>query len=98
MRPRSPAQGPRLTRSHHQCRLGKWYNAVTNQTLKNSMAFKELLGPHEAVHRHGIAAAMAYENGDRLAAEAEMEKMSIASTKVLKLLDDLIEIEGRQTA
>jgi methyl-accepting chemotaxis protein len=84
--------------SHHQCRLGKWYDAVTNQTLKNSMAFKELLVPHEAVHRHGIAAAIAYENGDRLGAEAEMEKMSIASTKVLKLLDDLIEIEGRQTA
>lgn len=75
---------------HHQCRLGKWYNAVTDQGLRSNAAFAQLLQPHEAVHRHGKAAAECYARGDRAGANAELEEMEKASVAVLQGLDALL--------
>ena len=75
---------------HHQCRLGKWYGRVDDQTLTGHPAFRALLGPHEAVHTHGKRAAQLFNAGDREGAAAEVAAMEKASADVLQLLDRLI--------
>lgn len=75
---------------HHHCRLGKWYDAVTDAKLRDHPAFARLLGPHEAVHRHGKAAADCHARGDRAAAARELGDMEKASVEVLRGLDELL--------
>jgi len=76
---------------HHQCRLGKWYDAVTDQALRGNQAFVDLLAPHEAVHRHGRAAADCHAHGDEAGARAQLEEMEKASKAVLQGLDKLLQ-------
>jgi len=76
---------------HHHCRLGKWYDAVTDRSLCENPAFAALLAPHEAVHRHGRAAAECYARGDRAGSLAELEQMEQASKAVLSGLDRLLQ-------
>ncbi len=76
---------------HHQCRLGKWYDAVTDETLRGNKAFVELLTPHELVHRHGRAAADCHARSDTAGAIAELAEMERASKAVLQGLDKLLQ-------
>lgn len=76
---------------HHQCRLGKWYDAVEAAAVRDDPAFKALLGPHEEVHRHGRAAAQCHAQGDRAGAMAALNAMEKASHAVLRELDRLLE-------
>lgn len=76
---------------HHHCRLGKWYDKVEDPQIRLHPAFPKLVGPHEAVHRHGRQAAQLHLAGDRNAAIAEIAAMEAASAEVLDLLDQLIE-------
>lgn len=75
---------------HHHCRLGKWYDAVTDAGLRGHPAFARLLGPHEAVHHHGKAAADFHARGDRAGAARELDEMEKASVEVLRGLDELL--------
>lgn len=75
---------------HHQCRLGKWYDVVSDEALRRNPAFIELEKPHEAVHRHGRAAAQCYTDGDHERAKAELAEMERASELVLQGLDRLL--------
>ncbi len=75
---------------HHNCRLGRWYDAVTDRALRENPAFAALLAPHEAVHRHGRAAADCYVRGDRAGSLAELDQMEEASKAVLSGLDRLL--------
>lgn len=75
---------------HHQCRLGKWYDAVTNRALSEKPAFGALLAPHESVHRCGRAAADCHARGDRAGALAALAEMERASEAVLGGLDQLL--------
>lgn len=75
---------------HHQCRLGKWYDAVTDRMLRDNPAFGALLAPHEAVHRHGRAAAECHARGDRAGTLAALAEMEQASKAVLGGLDQLL--------
>lgn len=74
---------------HHQCRLGKWYDAVTEAHYKNHPAYKALLEPHKQVHYHGKRAAECYKNNDIEGALKEIQKVEGASREVLLLLDEL---------
>jgi methyl-accepting chemotaxis protein len=76
--------------SHHHCRLGKWYDAVSDDAVKSHPDFVSLLDPHARVHRHGVAAAKAHEAGDRLQVDKELEEMERASVEVLAKLDSLL--------
>ncbi len=45
---------------HHTCRLGKWYDSVTEDKYKNNTFVKQLVEPHEKAHKHGIQAINYY--------------------------------------
>lgn len=75
---------------HHNCRLGKWYNNVTDQALLSHPAFKKILNPHAAIHKHGIAVAKAVEDGNDDIVETEFTKLEEASVDVLNYLDELL--------
>lgn len=74
---------------HHSCRLGKWYDKVTEPKLLNHPAFAQLAAPHQIVHDHGIRAARHYNNRDLPAALEEIAMVEQASKQVLALLVEL---------
>jgi len=74
---------------HHSCRLGKWYDAVTDRRYTANPAYQALQDPHRRVHQHGIAAVEAYNAGRVDEALAEIAKVETASQDVLRLLGDL---------
>ena len=80
---------PNALADHHGCRLGKWYDKIEDPALKNHPAFKTLENPHQEVHRHGIAAARLYREGDLHGAMTEIDQVDTASKEVLRLLEDL---------
>lgn len=74
---------------HHNCRLGKWYDQVSEERMKNHPAFAELMAPHERVHVHGKEALRQYNAGDWDGAMDEITKLDDASHEVLALLQTL---------
>lgn len=81
---------------HHNCRLGKWYYAVDDVTIKNASAFKRMEDPHARVHQFGKNALQAMHSGnmdDALSAAKDMEQ---ASKEVLALLDELAHELGHE--
>jgi len=66
---------------HHQCRLGKWYDNVTDPKIRDHPAYKALIAPHAEVHAQGIQATRCYEKGDLDGAIAHIHKVSEASKR-----------------
>lgn len=85
-------------KDHHQCRLGKWYDAVKDGSITRDPAFRALEAPHEEVHRHGRQVADLFEKGDRVAAREAYERMEAASGKVIDLLNTLKADSGSRSA
>lgn len=71
---------------HHSCRLGKWYDNVTDPAMLANPAFQELVGPHELVHKHGINAVKLYNGSSVKLALKEIDVVEHASKDVLRLL------------
>jgi methyl-accepting chemotaxis protein len=76
--------------SYRDCRLGHWYDAVTDARLKQNPAFVALLPAHKAVHDQGLRCVELHEKGDRAGAEAAFAAMNAASVEVIRALDVLI--------
>jgi len=74
----------------HSCRLGKWYDKISDPAILNNQAFVAMKEPHKAVHQHGIEAARLYNNGDLDGALSEIEQVGIHSKDVLRLLEELL--------
>ena len=74
---------------HHLCRLGKWYESVTDPVVRNDPSYKALLGPHEAVHSSGKKALRLAADGDFDGAMKEVDVMTAASHEVIELLSAL---------
>ena len=79
---------------HHSCRLGKWYDAIDDNSIKSHPAFVAMKDPHRAVHSHGIEAARLYQAGDLEGAMREIHLVAEASKDVVRLLDELIDRDG----
>ena len=77
--------------SHHDCRLGTWYDTLGKELYGTKGAFKEMAIPHERVHSLGRQAVERYNNGDRTGAIADVEAIAPLSEEVVNLLDRLIE-------
>ena len=77
--------------NHHQCRLGKWYDAVDDTWFLSNADFKHLINPHADVHSIGKQAARAHLEGNAEAAEKLFEQMEAASQNVVNLLDNLLQ-------
>ena len=75
--------------NHHTCRLGKWYDAITDQAIRKHPAFIALEKPHEKVHHLGIHAAKLFRDGDFDAAVAAVAAIEEPSQEVQNLLDQL---------
>ena len=75
--------------NHHTCRLGKWYDNVTEAKYKTSPVFQQLVDPHKLVHEHGIQAVRYYNDGKLDAALGEISKVEAASKDVLAMLSEL---------
>ncbi len=74
---------------HHNCRLGKWYDNVSEEAMLGHSAYKDLNAPHEKVHAHGKEALRQYANGNWEQAIEEAHKLDKASHEVLTLLQKL---------
>ncbi|BAR99690.1 methyl-accepting chemotaxis protein [Blastochloris viridis] len=74
---------------HHNCRLGKWYDAISTAEIKALPAYAALVAPHQRVHAAGRRALAAYESGDLDTALSALGEMNAASADVLKVLEDM---------
>ena len=74
---------------HHTCRLGKWYDNVTEPKYKENPVFSKLVEPHKSVHEHGIQAVRYFNEGNMKEALDEIASVEKASEEVLKLLSEL---------
>lgn len=83
---------------HHSCRLGKWYDQVSDSQYRDHPAFRALVKPHQAVHAHGIEATRLYNAGKVAAALGEIDKVELASREVLSLLRELASLELKPVA
>jgi methyl-accepting chemotaxis protein len=75
--------------SHHSCRLGKWYDTVSDPAYRDDPDFTALQEPHRLVHHHGIEAVRAYNSGDVGRALDHVDSVEHASVEVLRLLKRL---------
>ncbi|MBK8974221.1 MAG: CZB domain-containing protein [Hahellaceae bacterium] len=74
---------------HHSCRLGKWYDQVTDERYTRNHIFRSLVRPHQEVHQHGKRAVDLFNRGDIAGALAEIAEVEKASVDVLQGLSDL---------
>ncbi|HLO77230.1 MAG TPA: CZB domain-containing protein, partial [Magnetospirillum sp.] len=83
--------------NHHTCRLGKWYDAVSDQRILQCPAFAQMVEPHQRVHENGKRALMAHWHGDAEGARAAVADLRRASADVLGLLERLAgQVRGSQ--
>jgi methyl-accepting chemotaxis protein len=82
------ATADKLT-DHHGCRLGKWYDTVSDATVRGARAYAELAEPHARFHAAGKRALKAHEAGDTAGARAALQELEQISHSVLGLLDQL---------
>ena len=75
--------------SHHECRLGRWYDGVSDPVALTLPAFCALREPHEGVHVAGHRALVAAEAGDISTARRHVAKMEEYSQSILSGLDAL---------
>ena len=75
--------------NHHSCRLGKWYDTVSDPKLLDHPSFTQLKVPHQQVHDHGIEAVKYFNAGKEQLALEEIKQVEIASKEVLRLLVEL---------
>jgi methyl-accepting chemotaxis protein len=74
---------------HHNCRLGKWYDAQTAEQIISMPSYKKLAEPHGRVHAHGKAALEAYHKDDPKEALRHAKLLDEASEEVLTALDEI---------
>lgn len=74
---------------HTGCRLGKWYESITDAQMRSMPAFRNLLEPHQKVHAHGKKALDHFAKGNFTEALEEAKKLDKASTEVMAALDEL---------
>jgi len=89
---------PQQLSSHHTCRLGRWYDGVTDEDATETEAFAALDEPHRQVHIAGRAVLTALQEGDGDAVRANMARLREASQQVDGLLDRLRSEYGRRKA
>lgn len=76
---------------HLHCRLGKWFNSVTDESIRK--VFNEQVHrPHEQVHALAREAVRLNNEGRKMEANAKLEEMHHASVKIIAAVDHLIAV------
>ncbi|RZD15780.1 MAG: hypothetical protein EVJ46_09680 [Candidatus Acididesulfobacter guangdongensis] len=76
--------------SHHECRLGKWYDGPGKEQYGDNPAFIALGQVHPKVHETGKAIVAAIQSGNKSEAKKLAEQLEKYSEEVQLKLDDLI--------
>ena len=74
---------------HQTCRLGKWYESVQDDGIRDDPAFKALLEPHKRVHDSGKEALRRFAHGDHMGTMNQIERLESSSREVIDCLDRL---------
>jgi methyl-accepting chemotaxis protein len=77
---------------HHGCRFGKWYDALKDEELRNSDAYRRISAPHQQVHVFGKEALVQFHAGNMAAAVVAAGKMEEASHAVFAALGEMAAI------
>jgi methyl-accepting chemotaxis protein len=75
--------------NHHTCRLGKWYDSVSDQRVRACPSFVTLIEPHGRVHDAGKRALNLFWSNERSACDAAAAELKLASQEVIVLLEKL---------
>ncbi|WP_371311785.1 methyl-accepting chemotaxis protein [Pseudovibrio flavus] len=76
---------------HHGCRLGRWYDGVSDLGLKDNEAFKALLPVHKLMHERAKETVEHHRNGEVDEAHRAFAEMQVHSEEIIKYLDVLIQ-------
>ncbi len=74
---------------HHNCRLGKWYDAISDKAISAKPAYSNLVTPHQEVHAAAKRALTHAAEGNLDAAFAAIDDMNKASVAVVTMLETL---------
>ena len=83
--------------NHHTCRLGKWYDAVSDATILSCPAYAAMTDPHKRVHDAGKRAVAAHWDGRAADAQQAAQDLKQASSEVIALLGQLGQEVDRKT-
>ncbi|WP_198662913.1 methyl-accepting chemotaxis protein [Cohaesibacter intestini] len=87
---------------HHNCRLGQWYDKITDPAVRELQSFRDLVEPHKEVHDSAKRALEAHASGNDAKMLEALRELDISSKKVVDRLDklalDLIEKSKRDAA
>ena len=75
--------------NHHMCRLGKWYDGVSDERVLSAPSFTAMAKPHRQVHESGKRAIAAYWRKDQSGVNEGIEAMRAGSREVQALLQSL---------
>jgi Methyl-accepting chemotaxis protein (MCP) signalling domain/Chemoreceptor zinc-binding domain/PilZ domain len=85
--------------THHTCRLGRWYDNVSDEMMSALPAFTNLLDPHREVHRKGRDVLLSLAEDREAEARVWMAELEELSRQVIGQLDLLgVEFVERQAA
>ncbi|WP_172838527.1 methyl-accepting chemotaxis protein [Stappia sp. ES.058] len=73
--------------NHHECRLGKWYEAIENAEIRAHPAYKALAAPHARAHTAAHEALQAHGDGDADTASARLTDLNTSSRELVDALD-----------
>lgn len=76
-------------KSHHDCRLGKWYYSAGMRDLGDNTAFKKLESPHEEIHSVGKEAVHLWNSGKKDLAKQKIGQAEKISVEIIALLEQL---------
>jgi methyl-accepting chemotaxis protein len=73
--------------THHNCRLGRWVDSISDDTLSALPGFRALQEPHRQVHACAREALLALQDGRDAEAARQLERLNGLSQQVIGLLD-----------
>ena len=79
---------PENLATQHQCRLGHWYDGVSDPETLALASFKAIAKPHHGVHEYGRNALAAVIANNMAAAQRHVAAMRRQSEEVLRGLDE----------
>jgi hypothetical protein len=87
--------------THHECRLGKWYDSGLGKTeFGNTRSYNALLNPHATVHKEANELASECAGGSVVCSKKVIEekivKIEEASQTVFSVLDNMLEEKNDQ--
>jgi methyl-accepting chemotaxis protein len=82
--------------THHDCRLGQWYDTKGKSRFGHLKSYKQMAQPHAIVHTNIIEAVKCVEGKDTCLANREMilqdfQAMEEASSKLFELAEEMID-------